>query len=446
MPLDSLVLSDVKQVRTHVITALSRYWPNDSKTVSELPVLQWSLAEPINAPLRLTEVKLPEWAAEYGVRGSLVVPKEAAASQPHTAEAWRQTNWWLAAFLLLEAWHERVWEQMHGPIHSYSFRLREWDERAWQHAWVNRIGLFLRCWAIQLGGESTLDQMGPLPQPDIHMTHDVDAVAKTLPIRLKQGAFNLFNSARSLSRGKFQQSAKSLGQAIRFVLGQENWWKFDRLRQLEFEAGIRSTFHFHAAQQPKSLKRWVFDPGYYLANPKIQSLVRQLGKDGHGIGLHPSFDSWEDPEQIASQRRCVEQAAGTAITDCRQHWLRFSWEGTWSAQQIAGLTHDRTLMFNDRPGFRNSSAIVWRPYNPNMGESHELLASPTVFMDSHFYDYQSMNANERVMQMRHWVEECCAVRGQVAVLWHPHTLSKDYGWDGGFVDLINIMKDFNTCQ
>jgi hypothetical protein len=103
-------------------------------------------------------------------------------------------------------------------------------------------------------------------------------------------------------------------------------------------------------------------------------------------------------------------------------------------------------MFNDRPGFRNSSAIVWRPYNPNIGESHELLASPTVFMDSHFYDYQSMNANERVMQMRHWVAECYAVRGQVAVLWHPHTLSKDYGWDGGFIDLINIIKDFNTCQ
>ena len=42
---------------------------------------------------------------------------------------------------MLEGWHERIWEKVHGCIHSYSFRLKGWDTRAWDHAWVNRCYL-----------------------------------------------------------------------------------------------------------------------------------------------------------------------------------------------------------------------------------------------------------------------------------------------------------------
>ena len=30
--------------------------------------------------------------------------------------------------------------------------------------------------------------------------------------------------------------------------------------------------------------------------------------------------------------------------------------------------------------------------------------------------------------------------GQAAVLWHPHTLTKDYGWSNGFSELINLIS------
>ena len=436
MQSDMLALPGNKTIRDHMLIALSRYWPNDPKPIQSLLVQQRRLVNPITGPLRLIEIELPAWAGHCGVDGMMLVPQEAVADSVPNPELWQHTDWWLAAFLLLEGWHERVWERQHGPIHSYSFRLTGWDERAWQYAWVNRIALFLRCWLIQVDGSETAERVGPLPKPYIQMTHDVDAVAKTLSIRLKQGAFNLFNAARSLSRGQFRQTGAQLGQATRFLIGQESWWTFDQLQQWEAQAGIQAIYHFHADNQPKTLKRWLFDPNYDIAAPKQRKLLSQLIKQGHKVGLHPGYETWQDPRKIATQRGLVEAAAGTQVTRCRQHWLKFSWQDTWAAQQSAGLTHDTTLMFNDRPSFRNSSALSWQPYYPKQAPTPHFRAMPTLFMDSHFYDYQPMSAAERQSAMLHWLQECKNVRGVAAVLWHPHTLTQDYGWSDGFRDAI----------
>lgn len=441
MPVEVLRLPDSERIRDHVLATLGCYWTTDSTPVASLPIAQKSAMISINGPLRLLEVPLPEWAAHCGINGSLLVPAEAAGE----AGSWQRTDWWLAAFLLLEAWHERIWEQEHDPIHSYSFRLKGWDERAWQHAWVNRIGLFLRQWAIQQSGEDGADKIGPLPKPKIHMTHDVDAVAKTLSIRIKQGAFNLFNAAQSLRRGQFRQTADRLRQAARFLLGQEDWWTFDRLLEWESDSGIPATYHFHADPQSKTLKRWLFDPGYDIASPRLKALLRQLAAQGHTIGLHPGFETWQDAEQIAAQRTRVEQSAGVPVNHCRQHWLRFSWQSTWMAQQTAGLTQDTTLMFNDRPGFRNSSALAWHPWHTASAAALYLTALPSVFMDSYFYDYQPMTPAARQMAMRHWLQECHSVGGEIAVLWHPHTLTTDYGWSDGFRDAVKLTKEYQFC-
>lgn len=102
---------------------------------------------------------------------------------------------------------------------------------------------------------------------------------------------------------------------------------------------------------------------------------------------------------------------------------------------------DTTLMFNDRPGFRTSSALEWQPWNARLGEPHQLKAKSTVFMDSHFYDYAAMSRQRRHSEIHRWVRECHEVRGQAAVLWHPHTLSQDYGWSDGFDYTLAALKE-----
>ncbi len=442
-PKNPIILPDSERMRDHVIYALSRYWPADSRLIYSLPLTVLEPHPEMNLPLQLQSVQLPDWAASCSVDGCLLVPYE---SVPHASLnrdlGWQQIDWILAAFLMLEGWHERLWEHEHGPIHSYSLCLSGWDQRAWQYAWVNRIGLFLRQWAIHRDGPAAEVQLGTLPAAEIRITHDVDALRKTLPIRLKQGAFNLFNAARALCQGQFAKAGKRLCQANCFFFGRENWFVFDRLIALEHQARIQAIYHFYVDPRPKTFKRWLFDPSYSIEELAQSGLLQQLSYEGHHIGLHPGFDTWHRADQIEAARDQLQQAAGCTVAHVRQHWLRFSWRETWNAQASAGLKQDTTLMFNDRPGYRTSCALAWQPWNQTASTAHTLTALPTVLMDSHCYDYQPMTAYQRQQSIHQWIGECHAVHGQVAVLWHPHTLTKDYGWTQGFTDTIaNFMEN-----
>lgn len=427
-------------IRSHVCEALSRYWPHRSLELSGVPVAR-AQPVPVTGPLRLEAVSLPDWAEAHGVQGVLLVPSEACEHGTH----WQQVDWWLATFLLLEGWHERAWELNFGPVHSYSFRLKNWDTRAWDHAWVNRIGLFLRAWAAHQQGKSPEELFGPLPPASISMTHDVDATAKSMPIRLKQCAFNVLNAGRHVARGQPVRALERLGCAARFLFGQEDWWTFDALLEEERRAGIKAYFHFYADERQKSFKRWLFDPGYDIRSERIRALMRQIQEQNGKIGLHPSFDAWQSSELIRQQRQHLADVSSSAASACRQHWLRFSWQRTWAAQEQAGIEADATLMFNDRSGFRTSAALAYRPWDHDAVRPHRLVAQPTAMMDSHFYDYQTMDGTQRLAAMQRRIREIHAVSGQAAVLWHPHTLAGDYGWSSGFHDLLKAIAE-PSCE
>ena len=386
----------------------------------------------------MISVELPNWANSCGIENQLLVPQE-CIDQNDNSDNWWKVDWWLAMFLLLEGWHERIWEQKHGTIHSYSFRLKGWDCRAWDHAWVNRICLFLRRWYSEIHNTS-INFFGNLPDANIVLSHDVDAVSKTHPIRIKQSIFHFFNSLVLLFRFRIIESVRRISMGFKFLFGNEDWWIFDKLLKVEKAAGISAVYHFYSDQRPKTFKRWLMDPGYNIKSERLKSLLSELKHVGHEVGLHPTYDSWNDSELIEEQKKTLEESLGSEVTSCRQHWLRFSWNDTWFNQSLAGLKYDSTLMFNDRSGFRNSCATNWKPWNQIDNKAHQITCSTSVLMDSHLFDYNDFNKLERNDYLRFWVMECKDIGGEISFLWHPHTLSKDYGWVENFKDLVNIIK------
>mgnify|MGYP001822850495 CR=1 FL=1 len=407
--------SDVR--RSQVLGALTAYWPDARAAVEALPVAERRLDD-VEVPLRLVAVHVPDWAGRAAVSGEILVPAEVAGQG-----GWSTVDWWTAAFLLLEGWHERVWEMSRGPIHSYSWRLEGWDSRAWERAWVNRIAMFLAAWA-------GVDQH--VLRPTLRVSHDVDAIRKTTPIRLKQSAMRAAVAVRRRSA-----PGRSV-DALHFVFGRQDWWMIDEVLRLEYEHGVRSTFNVFADPRRLSPRRWLLDPAYRLGSPDGARLLKSLTDGDVRIGLHPSFDSWTDGDRITDQKAHLERCLGRPVRSVRQHWLRFSWEHTWSAQSAAGLEIDSTLMFNDRSGFRNSAAIEWRPWNPSDGRAHSIAAVACGFMDSHQYDYAALAGDdgEHRVTLRDVVTECRAVGGDIDLLWHPHTLSEDYGWREGFTEML----------
>jgi len=425
----------VDEARKRYLAAeLRRYWPRAEETVLRLGIPAAPAVEPEPLPPRLATVALPEWAGDLGVDGGLLVPRQFVIPGPE--EIWRRVDWWSATYWYLNGVAERAHEQAHGPVHSYSFRLKNWDARLWERAWVNRIALFLRRWAARESHQKEEVLFGALPAAEVLVTHDVDAIRKTPAIRIKQTAFHGYNALRYAARGRPGSARDKLASAVRFLFSSASYWHFDEIARAEQDAGIKSCFFVYGGDLTgRSLKQALFDPAYDVREPRLAQTLRTLSANGWQIGLHQSFDAWHGAAMAVEKSR-VEEALGANITMCRQHWLRFSWRETWRAQQAAGLETDATLGFNDRPGFRNGAALRFHPWDEASGAPLRLVSLPMVLMDSQLYDYAALTEAEREAEMSRWLDEVRAVAGVGTVIWHQHVLGPDYGWRPGLDALL----------
>jgi hypothetical protein len=421
-----------------------RYWPVGVESIRVLPLQRVVLPAHEPLPPVLTLIRLPEWAVDLGVDGHILVPTHLLPGE----NKWEAADWPLTALWYVHGLAERAFESRYKPIHSYSSRLKGWDDRLWRHAWANRIALFLRRWAAHRSGLAEQDLFGPLPEPAIIFTHDVDAIGKTLPVRIKHTAFMVHNALKQSKYNSFSFLAISLFAALKYLVRHDDYWSFDRIQELESRYGVTSWFFFYGGpggmwRMPQDI---LFDPGYVVNGRRIARQIVLLRDSGHPIGLHQAFGSWHDHQRMVKEKRSLENVVKETVSACRQHWLRFSWCKTWVAQDNSGLELDCTLGFNDRPGFRNSAALRHKPLASNLGSRLGIESLPVVIMDSHFYSNPFHRGNDIGQRLRQWIDEILTVRGQATVIWHQHTFSRDYGWQHGYETLLKLLFRDIPCQ
>lgn len=423
--------------REYTIRSLKRYWVNTSEPIRSLPIPKIERPLRENLPPKMKEITLPQWAECYGVNGAILVPCWAAGSE--STDNWQKTDWFNVVFWYMQGLAERSHENISGPIHSYGKLLKGWDKRIWQYSWVNRIALFLRRWAAMENGIDEVELLGLLPEAQLTITHDVDAVSKTLIIRLKQTVFNVFNTCKLLMHGEWEMGWQRLQKSLRFLFSNDNYWCFSDITKLEEKFGIRSHFNFFVKESQgfqRSLKEIIFDPGYDVQSSQLKAQIRDLHTGGWTVGLHPSYLHWDNAEYLKRTRATLESVLGKSVKVCRQHWLRFSWQRTWQAQQDAGFTLDTTLGFNDFAGFRNGAALGFHPWDFSNKCPMLIESLPMVLMDSHLYDHGTNSPSELNDEIDRLLNEVMFVKGQGTIIWHQRVFSVDYGWRREFEKII----------
>lgn len=426
--------------RSWVIDCGHRYWPSGRSFIEQLPIPVTNRSPGKDPNFRF--VTLPEWAADCGCDGRLLVFEEAICTRSNLPE-WQECDWVANAYHMLSGTVERITESSHGPALSYAARLPKALSVLHDHAWVNRIFLFLRRWASREAGLPESEMFGPRPLADIGLTHDVDAIRLTPEIRLKQTMFQLVNFGRAFGSADWQFARQRIADAFRYATSRGDFFTFARLRDIERAAGLRSLLHFYGGEpgiRRLSPRRLLIDPAYDIASDDMRVELAAFEEGGWEIGLHQSFDAWRDAAPMLTEKRRVEIALGNRITKCRQHWLHFSWERTWGAQAEAGLATDASLGFNDRPGFRSGHALTIKPFIPTSGVVLPINTTPMVFMDSHFYDYAGGPLASVEGAMKSWIDEIRTVGGEATVNWHTHTITDVYRWGAGFEALLGLLR------
>ena len=180
---------------------------------------------------------------------------------------------------------------------------------------MNRIALFLRKWAARETGRDETALFGALPEPEILVTHDVDAIRKTPAIRLKQSAFQVFNSLRCATHMRLPRAARRLASAAQFLFSAADYWCFDELAEAEEALGLRSCFFVYGGDlRQRSPQQRLLDPGYDVGEPALKNKLCELAARGWQVGLHQSFNAWRDTELMSWEKSRVERTTISSST------------------------------------------------------------------------------------------------------------------------------------
>ena len=268
-------------------------------------------------------------------------------------------------------------------------------------------------------------------RPILELSHDLDYIKKTLPLRLKQSAFNLFNAIKYKSPDK-------LKKAFQFLLMPSDYWCFDYWRKLESEVNIKSIFYVYAKSRSANFKQWLLDPSYNVSeNKALQTELKDMIDNGWEIGLHGSFFSANDEDQLRLEKKLLEKAIGTKVTKTRQHWLRYEERSTpFIHEQL--FEQDSSIAWNNKIGFRAGIANKYRPYNHKEDRPFRHFIVPQIVMDSNIYDYGYGKEGAIINESLKLLETCKSLgNSHVSISWHPRTCSKDYNWQGAYEKLVS---------
>ena len=210
---------------------------------------------------------------------------------------------------------------------------------------------------------------------------------------------------------------------------------FDYLMSLAEKNGTRFQFNFLGGGKTK------YEGYYKIDDPQIKALMEQMISRGHSIGVHPSYETYQDASKIKEEKEAVEASAGVAISKSRQHYLRFAVPDTWKHLAEAGITEDSTLGYAAEPGFRCGTCKPFPVFDIHQRHQLSLIERPLLIMDVSFRMYKNLSIAESIKLCENIIAQVKKHDGELVILWHNSNLSEIDGWEGWNEVLENLMGE-----
>jgi hypothetical protein len=168
------------------------------------------------------------------------------------------------------------------------------------------------------------------------------------------------------------------------------------------------------------------DAVYRLHEPVVRKLLRSISERDHEIGLHPSYCTYLDVEQMVSEAKTLRRALDDEHIPCaelggRQHYLRWATSKTAANCVDSGMTYDSTLGFADYPGFRCGTSREFTMYDVHSRKPLKLLQRPLILMETTVVADQYLGlgyARDAWARMNALKRRALNIGGQFTLLWH----------------------------
>lgn len=196
---------------------------------------------------------------------------------------------------------------------------------------------------------------------------------------------------------------------------------FDWLMEISEARDIQSAFYFICGRTEPTR-----DADYEPEHPLILNLMRRIHQRGHEIGLHPSYDTFQNPGLIRKEAErmrhiCSEEGIEQEQWGGRMHYLRWEQPKTLRAWADAGMNYDSTLGYADRPGFRCGTCHEYQAFDPVEDELLNLRIKPLIAMDCTVVSDKYLGLGSTVdayVKFKSLKDKCQRVGGTFTLLWH----------------------------
>jgi hypothetical protein len=161
----------------------------------------------------------------------------------------------------------------------------------------------------------------------------------------------------------------------------------------------------------------------------LQTLIKHH-EDQYEIGVHPSWQSGDDPKLIKKEIQTIENITKLKVTSSRQHFIRFTLPETFRQLIDAGIKDDFSMGYGSINGFRASVASSFYWYDLKKEETTNLLLHPFCYMEANSFFEQKFTPQQALEEMRHYYKVVKEVDGILITIWHNTFLGTDEMFKG----------------
>ncbi len=234
-----------------------------------------------------------------------------------------------------------------------------------------------------------------------------------------------------LKRKSIKEFAKRVRRYIFNKFGNYKYdenYTFDWYMDVCEKVGVRAAFYFI----PTSIEKQ--NGCYELKDKKIQNLIKKIDDRGHEIGVHGSYQTYQDKEIAKLQKNMLDNTLTNLgifqkVVGNRQHYLRWDSSLTPAILENAGFQYDTTGSYADRPGFRYGVCYEFSMFDILNRKKLAIKQRPLIVMECTIIDnmYMGLGYSEEALQvMRDLKQKCFKYNGNFSLLWHnSHFKTKD---------------------
>jgi peptidoglycan/xylan/chitin deacetylase (PgdA/CDA1 family) len=275
----------------------------------------------------------------------------------------------------------------------------------------------------------------------ICLTHDVDSISLYSPVQALRHRCKHMKFEKPILRKTMHLAGVGLDllRAVQNVGRKDLLYRYEGWLSVEEEYAARSTLFFWPGSENVT-KPHITDCLYEMEDEiifgdrrcSIAEMIREIDTRGWEIGLHASWHSYNDPDEMKRQKNALEKMLGHEILSVRQHYLHYDIRNTPHVQASAGFKYDSTLGFNDNIGFRFGTCYPWHIYDLKAQKDLPIMEIPLIVQDGALLNpkkglrLDEENALEYVQNIAEVVKD---VGGVLTLLWHTHGIMNRNWWN-----------------